>query len=170
MWCSSVCGLQVHSHVSWFIFSPLWLRYSLCSEIRIKGDGWSNLLVRKLAVIYWGQQLFPLVGFLCASKLRLHQRCKFIRQWPAKNYDSEGTGAALLSVRTHYYLTHSGGPGDWWVQHDSFPSSLFHLHSVTPILPFPSWLPAKWHNQDWEMHQRCCYEVPKNAIFHQTCS
>lgn len=118
MWCSSVC-------------------YSLCSEIRIKGDGWSNLLVRKLAVIYWGQQLFPLVGFLCASKLRLHQRCKFIRQWPAKNYDSEGTGAALLSVRTHYYLTHSGGPGDWWVQHDSFPSSLFHLHSVTPILHFP---------------------------------
>lgn len=117
----------------------MWMGYSFCSEIsleiRLKGDEWPNLLVLKLAVIYWGRQLFPLVGFLCASKLRLHQRCKFIRQWPAKNYDSEGTGAALLSVRTHYYLTHSGGPGDWWVQHDSFPSSLLHLHFATPFLP-----------------------------------
>lgn len=54
----------------------------------------------------------PSAGFLCASKLRLHQRCKFIRQWLAKNHDSERTGTALLSVRAHHYLTHPGGPGD----------------------------------------------------------
>lgn len=51
-------------------------------------------------------------GFLCASKLRLHQRRQPVRQRPAENHDPEGAGAALLPVRTHHHLPHPGGPGD----------------------------------------------------------
>lgn len=51
-------------------------------------------------------------GFLRASKLRLHQGRKPVRQRPAENHDPEGAGAALLPVRAHHYLTHPGGPGD----------------------------------------------------------
>lgn len=99
------------------------------------------------------------VGFLCASQLRLHQRCKFVCQWLAKNHDSERTGAALLSVWTHHYLTHPGRPGDWWVGHDSCPVLLhssplpfffvnffyfifiFYFASFPPSSP--QWLPNK---------------------------
>lgn len=113
--------------------------------------GCSLLHVLTLAVMYqWSCELSPPVGFLCSSKLRLHQRCKFVRQWLAKNHDSERTGAALLSVWAHHYLTHSGGPGDWWVGHDScptvllFPPSFCSFFSLLLFSPsFPQWLPNK---------------------------
>lgn len=135
------------------------LFFCLCEQIYKKVISY-NLYLRcvcSLPVVVVMHPVFMwTAGFLCASKLRLHQRCKFVRQWLAKNHDSERTGAALLSVRTHHYLTHSGGPGDWWVPHvSSLPPLifLFLFFFLVSLLLFSHPSPKdsnKMHRQAWE--------------------
>lgn len=71
-------------------------------------------------------------GFICTTQLSLHSRCKPVCQWPAQNYDPEGAGATLLSVRTHHHLPYPRGSGHRYPWGSaSFFSNTFTLMHMT---------------------------------------